>query len=54
MNQKVRNTEGRLIFIFTDDNLYLCTILFDDNAVNGKRQSNPLIFFDAAIIMSER
>ena len=51
MDQQVRHAKDRIIIILTDDNIHDCTVFFHDNAMQCKRQRNPLIFLDAAIVM---
>ena len=51
MRQQIRNTENRIRCILTDGHRNLCTVLLDDNTVHCKRNSCPLVFFDAAVIM---
>ena len=52
MGEKVGDNKLRFAFLFTDAYLYGFTVAFDDNTVKSKRDCNPLILFDAAVVVS--
>ena len=51
MDQQIGNKKYRIILIFTDIQFNGGSVLFHHHAVNGKRESHPLIFFHAAVIV---
>ena len=51
MRKNVRNTENGVIFIFTDFYIYNASVSFADNPMNCQRQSYPLIFFYATVVV---
>ena len=52
MDQQIRNEEYRIVFVFTDIDLYDGAVLLCNDAVQRQRQGYPLIFLDTAVIMS--
>ena len=52
MYQQIGDEENRILLIFTDIQFYRGAVLLHHYSVNGKRNSNPLIFFYAAVIVS--
>ena len=51
MRQKVCNNKLGVACIFADIYFYRCAVSLYDNAVKGKRNCSPLIFFDTAVVM---
>ena len=51
MRKDIRDNEFRLAFLFTDFNGNLCTVFFYNYTVKCKRNCNPLILFNSAVIM---
>ena len=51
MNEQVGYEEYRIILILTYVNLNCSTVLLDYNAMDCKRNCNPLILLDTTIIM---
>ena len=51
MREQVGNQENRIVFVFTDTD-FLCTAVAEcHDAVERERNSGPLIFFDAAVVV---
>ena len=51
MHQKIGYEKDRIVFFFTDIDNDLFSVFLDNNAMYGKRDRHPLIFFDTAVIM---
>ena len=51
VRKKICDGENRISIVFTNRELNLFAVLFDDNPVNCERYSDPLIFLYAAILM---
>ena len=51
MNQDICNGEYRILVVLSDVDHFSASVLLDDDAVNGQRNSHPLILFDAAVIV---
>ena len=51
MDQQICNNENRIIFLFSNADIYNCSILFCDHSVQCQRKCNPLILLNSAIIM---
>ena len=51
MNEQIGHAKHRIIFVFTDHDIFDRAVFFDDNAMHCERQRHPLIFLDAAVIM---
>ena len=51
MNEQIRHAEYRVGFILADNDINDRAVFFRHYTVNGERHGNPLIFFNAAVIM---
>ena len=51
MRKQIGNADNRIGWIFTQCNLHACSVFFCHNTVQCQRHRNPLIFFDAAIVV---
>ena len=51
MDQKIADSEYRILFLLADDKIDTCPVFFHDYAVQRQGQRYPLVFFNAAIIM---
>ena len=51
VRKQVRDYKLRLAFFFTDIDAYSRSVFFNDNAVKRKRNGDPLVFFDSAVVV---
>ena len=51
MDQKIGDTEYRIILIITDIHVYNAAILLNDNTMKCHRKGNPLILLHTTIVM---
>ena len=51
MNEQIGDCEDRLVLVFSQDDIDLCSVLLDDDAVDGQRDRDPLVLLDAAVIV---
>ena len=50
VGEKVGDAEDRVILVLADGHGYRHAVLERDDAVDGKREGDPLIFLDAAVV----
>ena len=51
MDQQIGNADDRICRIFSDNHRYACSVCFTYNAMQRHRSGDPLVLFDAAIIV---
>ena len=51
MGKDVADTEDRILRILADADIHLGTVLLEDHSMDGKRECQPLVLLDAAIVM---
>ena len=51
MRKHIGNIENGIALVLADADVDNFSVLLDDNAVEGKRNSDPLEFLDTAVIM---
>ena len=52
MDQEIGHTEYRIVIVVPDGYINDGAVFFCDNAVNGEGNCDPLILFDAAVVVS--